>query len=208
MNLLWVMPAKGDVMRIVIIGAGVLGASTAFHLARAGGRRQCHRRTAGRAGDGGGRRDHLPVGLGVEDPVFYRLYAAGGEYYPDLIAALAEAGETDLGYRRAGRCWCPATGRSWRGWNDRFGNARSTAMGGEAAVAGGSAGAVSAAAAGSRRGACGRRGRVDGRRLAAALLRAAGIWGDGAWRGHATWRWKPAGSSASDWAASGSRLTG
>ena len=35
-NLLWVMPAKGVVMRIVIIGAGVLGASTAFHLARAG----------------------------------------------------------------------------------------------------------------------------------------------------------------------------
>ena len=35
-NLLWVMPAKGDVMGIVIIGAGVLGASAAFHLARMG----------------------------------------------------------------------------------------------------------------------------------------------------------------------------
>src|ERR1700722_19313444 len=29
-NLLWVMPAKGVVMRIVIIGAGVLGASAGF----------------------------------------------------------------------------------------------------------------------------------------------------------------------------------
>jgi D-amino-acid dehydrogenase len=38
----------------------------------------------------------------VEDPAFYRLYVAAGEYYPDLIAALAEAAEVDLGYRRAG----------------------------------------------------------------------------------------------------------
>ena len=35
-NLLWVMPAKGDVMAVVIVGAGVLGASAAFHLARMG----------------------------------------------------------------------------------------------------------------------------------------------------------------------------
>ncbi len=31
-----------------------------------------------------------------------RLYTGGGEYYPDLIAALAEAGETETGYRRSG----------------------------------------------------------------------------------------------------------
>ncbi|WP_158932205.1 FAD-binding oxidoreductase [Acidisphaera sp. S103] len=89
-------------MRIVIIGAGVLGASAAFHLTRAGAAVtvvDAHldgRATAAGAGI------ICPWVSGVEDPVFYRLYAGGGEYYPDLIAALAEAGETDLGYRRTG----------------------------------------------------------------------------------------------------------
>lgn len=89
-------------MKIVIIGAGVLGASAAFHLARAGAQVtviDAHldgRATAAGAGI------ICPWVSGVEDQAFYRLYAGGGEYYPDLIAALAEAGETDLGYRRAG----------------------------------------------------------------------------------------------------------
>ena len=39
---------------------------------------------------------------GVDDPAFYRLYTAGGEYYPTLIAALAEEAETETGYRRVG----------------------------------------------------------------------------------------------------------
>ena len=112
MNLLWVMPAKGVVVRIVIIGAGVLGASAAFHLARPGPHVTGPHVTGphvtvidahldGRA-TAAGAGIICPWVSGVEDPVFYRLYAAGGEYYPDLIAALAEARETDLGYRRAG----------------------------------------------------------------------------------------------------------
>jgi D-amino-acid dehydrogenase len=102
-NLLWVMPAKEDVVKIVIIGGGVLGASAAFHLARTGGAQVTvidaqldGRATAAGAGI------ICPWVSGVEDPVFYRLYAAGGEYYADLVAGLAELGETDLGFRRAG----------------------------------------------------------------------------------------------------------
>jgi D-amino-acid dehydrogenase len=89
-------------MHIVIIGAGVLGASAAFHLVRTGARVtviDAHldgRATAAGAGI------ICPWVSGVEDPVFSRLYEAGGEYYPDLIAALAAAGQTDLGFRRAG----------------------------------------------------------------------------------------------------------
>ena len=89
-------------MRIVIIGAGVLGASAAFHLARSGARVtviDAHldgRATAAGAGI------ICPWVSGVEDEAFYRLYVSGGEYYPELITALAEAGETDFGYRRVG----------------------------------------------------------------------------------------------------------
>jgi D-amino-acid dehydrogenase len=173
-NLLWVMPAKGDVMQIVIIGAGVLGASAAFHLARAGApvtvvdAAMAGRATAAGAGI------ICPWVSGVEDQAFYRLYAGGGEYYPDLIASLADAGETDLGYRRTGALMVSGDAQELA-WIERMARQRSApAMGtitrlsehqarnlfpplrpglGGVHVAGGA--------------------RVDGRRLAAALLRAA-----------------------------------
>ena len=79
-------------MRIVIIGAGVLGASTAFHLAGMGARVTIvdanleGRATAAGAGI------ICPWVSGVDDPMFYRLYAKGGDYYPQLIADLADGG--------------------------------------------------------------------------------------------------------------------
>ena len=97
-NLLWIMPAKGVVMRIVVVGAGILGASVAFHLAREGVQvtvvDQAHEGRATAAGAG----IICPWVSGVDDPAFYRLYAGGGRYYGDLIPVLAELGETDLGY--------------------------------------------------------------------------------------------------------------
>ena len=89
-------------MRIVIIGAGVLGSSTAFHLTGMGARVTIvdanleGRATAAGAGI------ICPWVSGVDDPMFYRLYAKGGDYYPLLIADLAAAGETETGYRRSG----------------------------------------------------------------------------------------------------------
>jgi D-amino-acid dehydrogenase len=90
-------------MRIVIVGAGILGASVAFHLAREGGVQvtvvdQAHEGRATAAGAG----IICPWVSGVDDPAFYRLYAGGGRYYGDLIPGLAELGETDLGFRRVG----------------------------------------------------------------------------------------------------------
>jgi D-amino-acid dehydrogenase len=162
-------------MRIVIVGAGVLGASAAFHLSRTGAAVtvvDAHldgRATAAGAGI------ICPWVSGVEDPVFYRLYAGGGEYYPDLIAALAEAGETDIGYRRAGAMLVSADPRelSWM--------ARSARQRGSPAI--GEVSRLSPAEAralfppllpglGGVHVAGG--ARVDGRRLAAALVRAAG----------------------------------
>jgi D-amino-acid dehydrogenase len=186
-NLLWVMPAKGDVVKIVIIGGGVLGASAAFHLARTGGAQVTvidaqldGRATAAGAGI------ICPWVSGVEDPVFYRLYAAGGEYHPDLVAGLAELGETDLGFRRAGAMlvsddpqeltWLERSARARRvpamGEVTRLSPAEAQALFpplrpelGGVFVAGGA--------------------RVDGRRLAAALLRAAERHGATVISGHA-----------------------
>ncbi len=63
-------------MRIVIIGAGVLGASTAFHLAGMGARvTVIDANLEGRA-TAAGAGIICPWVSGVDDPIFYRLYAA------------------------------------------------------------------------------------------------------------------------------------
>lgn len=186
-------------MRIIIIGAGVLGASAAFHLVRAGGVRASGALASG-AGVAvtvvdaqlDGRATAAGAGIicpwvsGVEDPVFYRLYAAGGEYYPELVTALAAAGETAIGYRRSGAMlvsddageldWMERMARQRRapatGQVDRLSPAGAQALFpplrpglGGVHVAGGA--------------------RVDGRLLAAALLRAAEACGATVLRGHA-----------------------
>jgi D-amino-acid dehydrogenase len=89
-------------MHIVVVGAGILGSSTAFHLARAGVRvtvvDRVHEGRATAAGAG----ILCPWVSGIDDPAFYRLYTGGAYYYEKLVAVLAEVGETDLGYRRVG----------------------------------------------------------------------------------------------------------
>jgi D-amino-acid dehydrogenase len=131
-NLLWVMPAKGVVMRIVIVGAGVLGASAAFHLGRSGARVtviDAHldgRATAAGAGI------VCPWVSGAEDEAFYRLYVAGGEYYPELVAALAAVGESDLGYRQVG-AMLVSDDRQELDWIERVTRRRQVAAMGEVA---------------------------------------------------------------------------
>lgn len=89
-------------MRIAVIGAGIIGASAAWHAARAGAQVTIvdsgHQGRATAAGAG----IVCPWVSGLEDEAFFRLYVAGGEYYPMLAQTLAEDGETDLGYRRSG----------------------------------------------------------------------------------------------------------
>ena len=74
-------------MHVVVVGAGILGASVAFHLAREGVQvtivDQAHDGRATAAGAG----IICPWVSGVEDPAFYRLYVGGGRYYGDLIPA-------------------------------------------------------------------------------------------------------------------------
>ena len=89
-------------MHIVVVGAGILGASTAFHLAREGAQvtvlDQAHEGRATAAGAG----IICPWVSGVDDSAFYSLYTQAARYYSELVPALAELGESDLGFRRVG----------------------------------------------------------------------------------------------------------
>jgi D-amino-acid dehydrogenase len=116
-------------MHITIIGAGILGASTAFHLVSSGARAAARvtiidanlrgRATAAGAGI------ICPWVSGAEDPAFMRLYTGGGEYYPGLIATLTGAGETDTGYRRSG-AMLVASDPAEIAWLDRMTRGRHT----------------------------------------------------------------------------------
>lgn len=89
-------------MKVIVIGAGILGASTAYHLAKSGAEVLIiDRKDKGQATD---------AAAGIICPwlsqrrnkAWYQLVKAGARYYPDLIASLETEGETDTGYARVG----------------------------------------------------------------------------------------------------------
>ena len=94
-------------MRAVVVGAGILGASAAYHLVRQGvetvlvDRADEGRATAAGAGI------VCPWASKVEDSASYALLAGGARFYRGLVAQLAEDGETELGYRRVGGLVAP-----------------------------------------------------------------------------------------------------
>jgi D-amino-acid dehydrogenase len=88
--------------KIIVIGAGVLGASTAYHLSKAGADVTLVDR-----GDKGQATD---AAAGIVCPwlsqrrnkAWYQLVKGGARYYPELIAQLEADGETETGYKRVG----------------------------------------------------------------------------------------------------------
>lgn len=87
--------------RVVVVGAGIAGASVAFALARRGARVDVV------TGDLPGEATAAGAGLiapwtSDRDDAYYRLYAAGAEFYPELLARLAEHGVTRTDFRRSG----------------------------------------------------------------------------------------------------------
>lgn len=86
----------------IIVGAGILGASTAYHLVKWGARvTVIDRKEPGQATD---------AAAGIVCPWlsqrrnqdWYQLAKGGARYYTDLIHQLEEDGETDTGYKRVG----------------------------------------------------------------------------------------------------------
>lgn len=94
---------KGAYMKeYIVIGAGILGASTAYHLAKSGANvTVVDRQDAGQATD---------AAAGIICPwvsqrrnqAWYLLAKKGAAYYETLIHELEEAGETETGYKRVG----------------------------------------------------------------------------------------------------------
>jgi D-amino-acid dehydrogenase len=89
-------------MRVVVVGAGVVGASTAFHLAEAGVdvivADRADTGTATLAGAG----IICPWPTAATDEEFVSLYVAGAHAIPGIVERLAELGETETGYRCSG----------------------------------------------------------------------------------------------------------
>lgn len=88
--------------KMIIIGAGILGASTAYHLAKAGVNvTVIDRKDPGQATD---------AAAGIICPwlsqrrnkAWYTLAKGGAAYYPSLIGQLEKDGETETGYRSVG----------------------------------------------------------------------------------------------------------
>lgn len=96
-------------MKVIVVGAGILGASTAYHLARAGvavtlvDRQDQGRATAAGAGI------VCPWGAAAPDAANYALLAGGARYYTQLVAMLGEDGERDLGYAKVGGLYVPGS---------------------------------------------------------------------------------------------------
>jgi len=86
----------------IVIGAGILGASTAYHLAKSGGNvTVVDRQDPGQATD---------AAAGIICPwlsqrrnqAWYSLAKSGAAYYSPLIQQLEQDGEIDTGYKRVG----------------------------------------------------------------------------------------------------------
>lgn len=86
----------------IVVGSGILGASTAYHLAKAGANVTIvDRQQLGQATD---------AGAGIVCPwlsqrrnkAWYKIVKGGARYYSSLIQQLEEDGETDTGYNRVG----------------------------------------------------------------------------------------------------------
>jgi D-amino-acid dehydrogenase len=162
----------------IVIGGGVVGASTAYHLVRAGVKTLLvDRRDAGRATDAGA--GILSTATNTDDPdLIERFEARAAEYYPLLVEHLRGDDAGDTGYGVCGSLTVAIdedevahlhqikTGlRRWRAAKvqgcTEIGPDQAKALFPPLAEV---KGAIH----------CGRGARVDGRLLAAALLRAAG----------------------------------
>jgi D-amino-acid dehydrogenase len=88
--------------KVIVIGAGILGSSTAYHLSKAGADvTLVDRQDPGQATD---------AAAGIVCPwlsqrrnkAWYQLVKGGARYYPELIAKLEADGETETGYKQVG----------------------------------------------------------------------------------------------------------
>ncbi|MCD5323255.1 MULTISPECIES: NAD(P)/FAD-dependent oxidoreductase [Pontibacillus] len=86
----------------IVIGGGIVGASTAYHLAKAGERVMLvDRQDQGQATEAGAG-IICPWLTNRSNKSWYKLVENGAAYYPELIQELEKDGETNTGYERVG----------------------------------------------------------------------------------------------------------
>jgi D-amino-acid dehydrogenase len=97
------MSATRAVFDAIVVGGGILGTATAYHLARAGARTLLvDRADTGRATDAGA--GILSPETNSRDPeAWFRLASEAVDYYPGLIDQLRGEQEGDTGYARCGK---------------------------------------------------------------------------------------------------------
>jgi D-amino-acid dehydrogenase len=89
-------------VRTIVVGAGIAGASTAYHLAAAGAQvTLVDRGDAGQA-TAAGAGIVCPWLSRAPDPARYRLESAGARYLPEVVARLSADGRPGTGYARTG----------------------------------------------------------------------------------------------------------
>lgn len=87
---------------IIIIGGGILGASTAYEAAKAGAKVTLIDRADSGQATGAAAGIVCPWISQRRNKAWYHLAKSGAKFYPDLIKELEELGESDTGYKRTG----------------------------------------------------------------------------------------------------------
>jgi len=85
-------------MRIIVVGAGIVGASAAFHLTQFGAEVYLIDSNASGRATFAGAGIVCPWLSQNTDPRYEELSFAAARYYPELVARLAAAGETGIAY--------------------------------------------------------------------------------------------------------------
>ncbi|WP_226671214.1 NAD(P)/FAD-dependent oxidoreductase [Metabacillus litoralis] len=88
--------------KVIVIGAGILGASTAYHLAKYGADVTIIDRQDKGQATGAAAGIVCPWISQRRNKAWYQLVKGGARYYPELIEKLKADGETSTGYRRVG----------------------------------------------------------------------------------------------------------
>jgi len=86
----------------IVIGAGILGASTAYHLAKSGVKVTIIDREDPGQATGAAAGIICPWLTRRRNQAWYQLVKNGAAYYPKLIAELEAIGETETGYAKVG----------------------------------------------------------------------------------------------------------
>ena len=89
-------------VRVIVIGAGVTGASVAYHVSRLGAETVLVDSDEPGQATAAGAGIVCPWSSRITDPAWHALADTAAAYYPELVAGLAADGGTDVGYRQVG----------------------------------------------------------------------------------------------------------